>query len=104
MPEIMNPLRSAQKSRSINHVRAAVEYRLKQVSVVFWVVLKVRILHQDYVACCAFESAPERCSLAVVLFLKNKANVLERQQRVSVLHRNFARARSLSSCEIMQEL
>src|SRR2546429_9783840 len=71
----MHPLRPAQKSRAIHHIRAAFDDRLQQLRVIARIVFQVRVLHQHDISRYLRKTAPQSSSLTLVRRLKEKPQI-----------------------------
>jgi len=69
MPKIMDALRAAQESRTINHVGTVVKNGFEKRSVILGVVFEIGVLHEYDVSSGRFETAAQGSALAAVLRL-----------------------------------
>src|ERR1035441_1003648 len=103
MPEIMDALRAAQESRTVNHVSPAIQNGLKELAVILGVVLEVGVLNQHDVTAGRFKTAAQCGSLTAILGLKDKADILQGEARVAILHDGIALACRLGLVEFLEQ-
>src|ERR1700728_1722820 len=103
MPEVMHSLRAAQKARTVNDVGASVKHRFQQPWVVLRVVLQVGILNQDDVSNSGLKSRSQSRSFSPIPVLKQKMDVLQREERLAIQHNDVGLVLRLSLRKLLQQ-